>query len=357
MKVTVLAATRLTPAHVEAWSRLQSADPTLASPYFRPEFTRAVAEVRPDVEVAVLEEGGEPAGFFPFQRGRWGAGGPVGGPLSDFHGVVAHPGLAWTAEGLVRGGGLSAWDFNHLLAAQEPFILHHHVTAESPFLDLSGGFEAYRAGRRRAGSELVDQALRKERKLGREVGPVRFEAHTTDPAAFASLLAWKAAQYRRTKAPNVFGFGWTVQLLKRILAASGEEFAGMLSALYAGDRLAAVHLGMRSWGVWHWWFPTYDPDLAKYSPGLVLLVAAARAAPGLGVRRIDLGRGEAGYKNSLGNGAVQVAEGCVATRPIVRLLRGGWRRTREWARRSRLGAPARLAGRWTRSLRGWLAFR
>ena len=68
---------------------------------------------------------------------------------------------------------------------------------------------------------------------------------------------------------NVFAFPWTRALLDRIFACRGEAFAGELSALYAGDRLAAVHFGMRSYGVLHLWFPSYDADLAKFSPGLI----------------------------------------------------------------------------------------
>ena len=94
-----------------------------------------------------------------------------------------------------------------------------------------------------------------------------------------------------------------------------------------------------------------------YSPGLVLLVEAARAAEALGIRRIDLGKGAKDYKSSFMSGAIPLAEGCVAVSPLVRLVRSGWHRTRSWMRSSRLGGPARVAARWTRSLRGWLAFR
>src|SRR2546423_471270 len=135
MKVTVLSANRLTPGHLAAWIRLQRADPALDSPFFRPEFTQAVAAVRKDVAVAVLEQDGELAGFFPFQRTRWNIGKPVGGPLSDFQGVVVRQGFVWSAEELVRGCGLAAWDFNHLLASQLPFQPYHCRTLPSPYLD------------------------------------------------------------------------------------------------------------------------------------------------------------------------------------------------------------------------------
>ena len=356
-KIITLPADQLTPAHIEAWARLQRADPAVDSPYFRPEFTQAVAAVRNDVRVAVLEEDGEPAGFFPFQRGRWGIGRPVGGPMSDFQGIIVRPGLAWSADEVVRGCRLRAWDFNHLVAAQEPFRRFHRVQAESPFMDLSAGFEAYQEERQRAGSTQLRDTLRKARKLEREAGPLRFEMHTTDPRAFATLVEWKSAQYHRTKAVNVFSFGWTLRLLERILAERAEAFCGLLSVLYAGERLAAVHLSMHSYAVLHSWFPAYDVAFAKHSPGLILLAEMARAAPALGIRRIDLGKGEAEYKTSFRSGTIPLAEGSVALHPLLRWLRHGWQHTRTWMRTSHLGAPARLAARWTRPLRGWLAFR
>ena len=78
MNITVVPGDRLTPKHVEVWSRLQREDAAVASPYFRPEFTQAVACVRNDVEVAVMEEDGEPVGFFPYQRRGRNVATPVG---------------------------------------------------------------------------------------------------------------------------------------------------------------------------------------------------------------------------------------------------------------------------------------
>ena len=52
------------------WEDVRSSDPAFASPFFASEFTRAVASVRDDVEAAVLHEGRDPVGFFPFHRDR-----------------------------------------------------------------------------------------------------------------------------------------------------------------------------------------------------------------------------------------------------------------------------------------------
>jgi CelD/BcsL family acetyltransferase involved in cellulose biosynthesis len=357
MKTTVVAADRLTAEQTAAWARLKEADPALESPFLSLEFTRAVAAVRPDVEVAVLEEDGQPAGFFPYQRGPWGVGRPVGGRLSDYQGVVARPGLAWDAVRLVSDCGLSAWQFDHLLACQAPFRPFHYGVVESVILDLSAGFDAYYAARKATSHSVIPNLARKSRKLEREVGPIRLDLHTEDPAAFEALLAWKSAQYVRTRVPNVFAYPWTIDLLRLVLAEKGEAFGGMLSALYAGDRLVAVNLGLRSRGVFHSWFPAYNQAFEKYSPGLVALLETARAWAAAGGRRIDMGKGTMAYKATFGSVGILLADGSVTLNPVVSGVRRGYHHARQWARSSRLGGPWRLVGRWTRGLRGWLAFR
>ncbi len=357
MKITIIPASDLTPRHVESWTRFQQESPDLESPFFRPEFTRLVASVRADVEVAILEEDGEPAGFFPFQRRLWGNGIPVGGPMNDFQGVIARRGLSWDADELVRACRLSAWDFDHLLPSQQPFQAYHIASGNSPFMDISAGFAAYQAEQCRDGSRTLRELPRKVRKVEREVGPVRFELRAADREILATLLRWKRDQYRRTRVTDVFAYSWTVQLLERIVGEQKESFTAILASLYFADRLVAIELMLRSYDVLHGWFPAYDPAYGHYSPGKILVFELARAMPSHGLRRYHMGKGEAQHKNSFANGAIPLAAGSVALHPLGRMLRHGWHRTRNVVHRSRLLAPARLLGRWTRPLRGWLAFR
>ena len=357
MKITVVPANRLTDADLARWSEMQQADPSLWSPCFRPEFVEAVAALRSDVEVGVLEEPGQVCGFFPFQRGRWKIGRPVGEPLSDFHGVIARAGVAWSAEELVRGCGLNAWRFDHLPADQPPFCSHCRAETPSPWVDLSRGFDAYRQQRERAGSGEVARIERIRRVAERQVGPVRFEFHSTDDRVFDTLLRWKSQQYRRTRYVDVLAFPWVVGLLDRIRRRQGEAFSGLLSALYLGDRLAAVHLGMRSYGVLHYWFPAYDPELGRHSPGLICFLEIAKAAASLGVQRIDLGKGLEPYKTRLMSDASVVAEGSVTCQPVLRAIERAAQGGRRLARLPLLGAPARLAAMVTRPVRRWMTFR
>ena len=74
--VTSVKADQLTDQQISDWSRLQQQNREFDSPYFRPEFTRAVASVRDDVEVAVLERHGQSIGFLPYQRRSFNRGRP-----------------------------------------------------------------------------------------------------------------------------------------------------------------------------------------------------------------------------------------------------------------------------------------
>ena len=196
--------------------------------------------------VALIQNAGVVAGFFPFQRTRLGFGYPVGGGRSNYQGAVVDPGLEWDARGLIRACRLRAYSFHHLLASQEPFQPYHALSSPSSVIDVSGGYEAFLAGRRAAGSEIVAQTERKARKLEREVGPVRFEPNLSDRAVLRLLMRWKSYQYMRTGVVDQFAIAWNVALIEHIHRTTGADFAGMLSVLRAGDRVAAVAFGVRS---------------------------------------------------------------------------------------------------------------
>ncbi len=345
MKYRVVPAAELTPDLIQIWSRLQQADPALDSPYFRPEFTLAVASVRDTSEIAVFEENGEPVGFLPYDRLKRNVGHPIAPDVTDFQGAIVRQGVVWNAKQMVRDCGLAALYFDHLIVSQRTLQPYRFIEATSPYLDLSQGFDAYRKKRVETGGNRLKTALRKARKIERELGPIRLELFSDDRDVFRTLIEWKTNQYVRTKAINVFAESWKVQLLERLLDERSDAFSGVLSALYAGDRLTSIHMGMMSHGVLHYWFPAYDVELHRYSPGLVQLIRTAQAAEDLGIKRMDLGKGPESYKTSLMSGTTTVAEAAIDIRPIARPLRQLWLRTQAFVRSSWLHAPARLVAR------------
>jgi CelD/BcsL family acetyltransferase involved in cellulose biosynthesis len=355
MKVTTIPARELSPDLIERWTAILRAEPTLDSPYFRPEFVQAVAAFRSNVEIGLLEEGGQVAGFFPYERSGWNVAQPVGGPLSDFQAVIAPQNVVWRTDEILAGCRLAAWQFDHQLASQTQLAAHHARVAPSPWIDLSAGFDAYVAQRKEAGARSVGETLRKCRKLMREAADVEFHWQSDDATAWQRLVEWKSAQYRRSGVFNLFCQPWAAQLLDRLRAMSTPELAGVFSVLYANGRPLAAHFGMRSGGVLHYWFPAYDPEQSRCSPGLVLLLKLAEAAAANGIQRIDLGKGPEEYKQSFASGATSVAEGCFDRRPLAKAIRGGMQQARDWVRQSPLKGPAKAPIRWLRRMREWLS--
>ena len=307
-----------------AWETMRRSNPGLQSPYFSPEFTRIVAAARNDVELAVLNVAGKPAAFFPYERRRWKLAGPVGSFLSDYHGITSAPDFQFQPRDLVRACGLAAWDFNHLPTSQTSFGPFHSVQTRSPIIDLSAGYETYVKERREAGTEQIKKNANLLRRLEREVGPLHFVAHSADKALFEQLLVWKTAQFRHNHWRDIFSIPWVRQVADGIHSTQTPEFAGMLSLLYAGDKLVSAHFGMRSASVWHYWFPSYDPEFSKYSPGVMLLLKMAEAAPAMGIHTIDLGCGEHSYKERLMNGSIPTAKGGVELARPATVARQIW---------------------------------
>lgn len=320
MQVSVLPSRDLQPHQVSRWLELLDDRPGMDNPFLRPELVQLAATVLPDVEVAILSARGEECGYFAFERQSGDVAVPVTRFLSDFHAVVCADDLPWTADELIRGCGLKAWKFDHLLAHQRPFRKYHSFVDDSFFMDLSGGFDAWAEQRRAAGSSVVKQSARKQRKLEREVGPLRFEAHTQDPAAWQALARWKAEQLLRLGYADMFRLPWVNDLLAELRTMETTGCAPMLSTLYAGDQLVAVHLGLRSPTVVSSWIPTFDHEYAKYSPGTILQLEITRWAAANGICRIDLCRGENQMKRSLASGTFDVAVGSVDHRLLHRTL-------------------------------------
>ena len=324
MQISVVHPGDLGWAELAAWHAMQRDTPALASPFLSPEFAVAVGTFRPGARVAVLADGGHPAGFFPFEKRRWGVGEPIGAGLSDCQGLVHVPGLEWDPRQLLRACGISVWNFDHLIAGQQPFERYQAATAASPVIDLTDGFEAYHAMLRARSRQLSANVARKARKMGREVGEVRFELDSRDACALRTFMYWKSEQYRRTGRADRFDKRWIVELIDLLFSIRSDAFSSQFSCLYAGDELVAAHFGLRSQHVLADWFPAYATGFGSYSPGLIMHLRLAEEAAESGIRQIDLGKGAKRYKEALKTGDLFVGEGIVTGRSVV--AAAGWTR-------------------------------
>lgn len=311
LRVEIVGAEGLSAADVALWHTMLAANADLASPYFHPDFTRIAAGVSPYSAVAVFKRGERTVGFFPHQR-RGSAVQPLAAPMNDYHGVIAMPGEAPSLEDvseLMKATRLNVGAWVGEAAEGE--------ARETLMVTMPEGYDAWYAERRKVWGKYYKDKERARRSLETELGPMRVETGLTDPAMLDHLIGLKRDQYRRTGRHDVFACGWTRSLLHELMQGGADGFGGSMAALWAGDQLTAVEYSLHGGGHYHFWFPAYEPGLARCSPGILLTLETMRLASADGYRVFDFGFGGEGYKKYFCD-TTQIVREAVIQRPGLR---------------------------------------
>ena len=309
--IEVVKAEQLTVADRVLWRAMIDANPDLASPYFRWEFTEIAAKVSPNAAVAILTRDGRTIGYFPHQR-RGAAIQPLGAPMNDYHGVIAMPGEApslATVATLLNAPRLNVSAWVGPSGAGELRETLMTVTPEE-------GFDVWYAERRTSWGKYFKDKERARRSLEAELGPIRVERGLRDPELLDQLIQLKRDQYARTSRHDIFACGWTRDLLHALMASEHEDFGASMAALWAGDQLTAIEYSLHAGDRYHFWFPAYVPELARCSPGILLTMDTMRLGCEAGFRVFDFGFGGEGYKKYFCN-ATQTVREAVILRPGV----------------------------------------
>lgn len=311
MQFEIAGAGQLTSEQLSVWRTLHAQGLCGGSPFLRPEYVLAVARFRANVEVALAKSAGEIVAVFPFERVRSSLGQAAGGLMSDGDGIVAGQGVSVDLPALLRACSLSEWRFEHLDTAQALFKPYCSYLAPAAIIDLSKGMQHYLDTKSASGSRILQQSQRKKRKINRELGPVKFVFRSDEAEVLDKLLEMKSAQLAKKGKVDVFQEIWLSRTIKELAGIDHSGFTGCLSALYAGDKIIATHIGLRSHGVFTSWIPAYDMSFAAYSPGLVMHLELLQHTAEQGVEKIDLGRGINQLKSSLMTHSAPLAVGCV----------------------------------------------
>jgi CelD/BcsL family acetyltransferase involved in cellulose biosynthesis len=348
VKTTVCLPHELGSVELDRWRAIRSGRPDLDNPFLSPEFTLAVGHARPEARVAIVEESERIVAFFPFERRSFGLGVPIGAGLSDCQAIICDPAIELDVHQLLARCGLAAWRFDHLVDTERALVEPTASECTSPIIDLSAGWDAYLAGEGRHSRTI----FQKERKLAREVGPVRVGFGVSDDEALSRMMAWKSEQYRRTGRPDRFSRRSTVQLVRELAKTSEPDLSGTLITLCAGDHLVAVEFSLRSETTLASWFISHDCEFARYSPGSILKLRTVEAAGLAGLQRYDLGKGDEEYKQGLKTGDLRVCEGWVVRPTALGYFRRAMSVPREtildyvlrhrWLRRSARSALERI---------------
>jgi CelD/BcsL family acetyltransferase involved in cellulose biosynthesis len=311
MKTSVVTPQELDTHSIERWEQLRESNRTYASPFYSPHFAIAVGKVRCDAQVAIFEHEGRIVGFLPFHRVRSRIAKPIGGHFNDYHGAILEPGFSLADPALLASAGLDAYDFDHLPSHFGAGSQLTDSSQTSPQMDLGSGYDKCVAAKGESWKRGQRDMARKLRKMERELGPLHFEFASKSEDLFSQHIEMRNALYRRMGLRADYCTGWEGDVLRGLRTADSGSFRGALSVLFAGSQPVAVHFGLVSRGVFHWWFPAYDLAAQRYSPGLQLIDYCARQAAAEGISVIDFGKGEDRYKALFADRSIQMLKGSV----------------------------------------------
>lgn len=344
MKFSQIIAGELDADLLMQWQLLQSISPVYHSPYYHPQYSQIIAAARPDVRVLVIEDAGQVIGFFPYHKINRFRAGVIGGGLTDYQGPVCSFQHRLPVGEMLKAMGVAYMGFNHMPQERLDFSAYAWSESRSLTLNLEGGFTAYaqRLNDKRDAS-LLKKVETNERKLAKKFGALSFTMDSGSATEFDALLSGKSAQFTRTLGAehDIFATPWIREVAQGIFSQHSADFSGILSSLYAGDKMIAAHFGMRSGHVLHYWFPWYDTDYAEFSPGLILLASCARAAQTHQIELIDLGRGEQAYKLRFATGFIPLCEGAVSVPNAISKAQCAYLSARTHLKESYLGKAIR----------------
>jgi len=308
--VEIISPDALTEADILNWRSMIGANPELTSPYFRPEFTQVAGAISPDARIAVFRRDGEAVGYFPHQV-RGGTIQPLAAPMNDYHGVISRPGEAPSLQVVAQSLNAPCLRVGAWIGEAEDATERVTLMVSLP----GGSYAAWYEERRKTWAKYFKDKERARRSLEAEIGPIEVRHGLRDPALLDQLIALKRDQYQRTGRHDIFACSWTVELLRALLEAKGPGgFGASMAALWAGGKLIAIEYALHADGHYHFWFPVYEPRLARCSPGILLSLETMQLASQDGFRVFDFGFAGEGYKKYFCN-ASQTLREAVIVRP------------------------------------------
>ena len=292
--IVIKAALDLTAKERAVWSGIRANNRALRSPYFDVNYTLRVAGIRDDIRVIIASKDERPVAFLPIQGDAFAL--PVGAPMTDYHGVIAAADYVCDPVAMLAGAGVGVLHYEAWVRAGTGG--DHPDARPCAAIAMPAGGADWRAKQGGSYRRHLKGLRRRTRKASEEYGEPRAELKTHNAAIFETLLSWKRAQYARTGKYDVLTTGWTEVLLAQLFeATSDESLRADMHALYFGDRLAAIDLGLTDGETYHSWITAYDPQFHAVSPGMQLLELIIEQSAELKYKVLDLGPGLEGYKH------------------------------------------------------------
>lgn len=336
----------MTETDWSAWARMRAENPALRSPYFHPDYAKLLSDLRPDVKIVCqYSADGTPRAFLPLQGQRFAR--PVGAPMSDYHGIITEDDTA-TYDSLLGGTGIGAFHFS---CATDPGRLRQTQvlsTSVTAAINIETTAKDWRAERDSSYRRHLKSNRRRTRKAEENIGQPRIELFSRNIDVYQSLIDWKREKFAQTGKYDVLSADWTQSLIRTLWERGAK--AGLrcdMHALYFGERLAAIDLGLSDGDVFHSWMVAYDDEFSEYGPGIQLLEMLIDASEQTGYRKIDMGEGLDGYKRHYASATADVVSGFVPLAGAAGRLSRIYAATERWGVGRLKDAPGKLRRRYS----------
>lgn len=340
--ITVKRAQELSETDRAAWAALRLSNPASYSPYFHLDYTKLLSELRDDVFIACVYENSLPIAFLPYQGHRFAR--PVGAPMTDYHGFICKENGSLDVVEIFKAAGIGAFHFS--ASVTDPMSSHYQAKDDGVLMDVSEGTQNWREARDGSYRRHLKSNRRRIRKATEDVGEPRFVWQSRDQKVFDQLIAWKKQKFAETGKYDVLSAAWTMELLTQLWQRESGLKCDM-QALYFGDRLAAIDLGLSDGKTFHSWIVAYDGELHSYAPGIQLLEGLIDASETLGYARIDLGVGTDGYKRHYATEPVEAGSGFIAAQGSAAALSNLYSKAELFGQKALKDAPGKLRRRYT----------
>ncbi len=306
------------------WAGMLKQTPHLRRAFFSHGFALACEQATGLAHVALIRDRSNAvAAILPFQFAdawsrRMGVAQRMGGGLADHCGLIARPGVQIAPARLIDLARIGVLFFDHLSDGQAIFGLVASQTRPGHVIELPDGSAAYFAALAAANKSFLQDTERRSRRLEKEFGSPQFSfTANPDEAAVQALLEAKRAQYARTGVDDSFADPGHMNLVRALVAGKYPDCIPVLTLLSAGGRVLARHLGLLHDGHLSYWFPVYDREAQKVSPGRMLVWHTLMAADAHGICLIDRGEGDSQAKRDFSTGVRQFG--------LLNLRAEGWR--------------------------------
>lgn len=315
---------RVFEARREEWTDLHGLDPH-ATVFHTPDFLKLYWEEfgRDRLLVGFVRDDERPLGVCAFEITDGLVGFLGGYEVTDYLGPVGRPGARQRVarelmEGLAARDDWGRADLEGLPedspwldvlasgAAEAGLLTEIGEDDVAPFLDLPGSWEAYLAELK---PKLRHEIRRKERRLREAFPDARLVAST--PHTFGSDLQRFVEMHRSSKGPKGHFMQSGMELFFRRLGESllPRDILRLLFLEGGGAKLAGA-VAFRFEGTLSLYNSAFDDTHAAVAPGMVLVSEIVKDAIAGGCARLDLLKGDLGYKYRFG----------ARPRPIRRLI-------------------------------------